>query len=68
MKTIDGYLSGFAQSFWPDAIVYIELASGPGGPMFFYVERKNEEPIGLGPTFKHAKLAIQALKRREESK
>jgi len=60
MKTVDGYLSRLAQEVYRDAVVYQEEA---GGRKRYILERRGEEPVGLGETFRDAKTAVQALRR-----
>lgn len=52
---VDGFLAGKAQSCWPRAMVFQREAGD------FELVRPGEPTIGLGSTFKAARMALYAL-------
>lgn len=60
MRTLDGYLSRRAQArIDPSALVYREADDS------YTLERRGQQPLGLGPDFGAAQQALHALSNAE---
>lgn len=62
MKIIEGYLSRLVQKMWRDAIVYKEERED--GSLRYWIERRGQEPLGLGASYQDARSAVDMLRRQ----
>lgn len=64
-ERIDGFLSQKAQKLYPSALVWCDA---DGEMETWLLKRPGQPHIGLGPTFKAAKMALEVLAKSMDAK